>query len=567
MAVSQSTFRSALAHRDYRWLASAFVISNIGSWAYNVALIVWVFETTESAAWVGATSLARFLPSLFFSAYGGVLAERFERRNLVVLLNGTSALTHVLLGITVAVDGPIVVALVLAAVSTMQGTVYEPAIVALTPQIVGESDLAAANSLNGMIDNGAVVVGPAVGAGLLVLFAPPVALLVNAATFVYAAFATSRVRTRSHPTDVTEGGKGPLAQMMVGVKALAESQLARALAGFSIVASFFYGTDTVLLVVLSDEKLGTGPTGFGYLLAALGVGGVLAGPFVNRLAASPRLGTVIGIGLAAYTVPTALMIFVDEPVIGFLLQVVRGAGTLVVDVLAITAMQRTLPQELVSRVFGVFISLVLAAISLGALLTPILLDVFGLTTTLLIFGVGPVAIMLLGISRLLIINRIGSERLADLAGRISVLEVAPLFASLARGSLELLASAATEVAVPKGTEIVTEGEDADAMYLIISGVVEVTARRQGTDQQVHVVDLGPGDYFGEIGLLESAPRNASCTAASDCQLFRIDGEAFTQAVQAAPQTGFLDRARHREAQTHRLVDRTRSKATTPGAND
>ncbi len=554
MAKPRSNFRTALAHRDYRWLASSFAISNIGSWAYNVALIVWVFEETNSAAWVAATTLARFLPALFFSAFGGVLSEPFERRNLIVVLNLTSALTHVLLAVVVAVDGPILVALVLASVSTIQGTIYEPAVVALTPQIVGESDLAAANALNGMIDNGAVVVGPALGAALLVWFSPPAALVINAATFVYAAFATTRVRTRSHPTDVTEGGgRGPLAQMMVGFRALAESPLARSLAGFSVAASFFYGTDTVLLVVLSEEKLGTGATGFGYLLAALGVGGVLAGLLINRLAARPNLGTIIAIGLAAYTLPTALMAIVEEPVIGFGLQVVRGAGTLVVDVLAITAMQRTLASDLVSRVFGVFIGLVLAAISLGALVTPVLLEVVGLTPTLMIFGIVPVLTLAAGARHTVAVNRIASDRLAELHHHISFMEANSIFAALARPSIEQLAANATDVSVPEGTVVVTEGEEADAMFLLVEGTIEVSAHGDGVREQV-ITHLEPGDYFGEIGLLESAPRNATCTAQTACLLYRIEGDDFLAAVHETPQTGFLDRARHREAQTHHKVD-------------
>ncbi|MEN8161824.1 MAG: MFS transporter [Myxococcota bacterium] len=554
MAESSSSFRSALRHRDYRWLVSAFVISNIGSWAYNVALVVWVFEETGSPAWAGVVSLARFVPALLFSAYGGVLAERFERRNLVVVLNVVAALMHALLALTVAVDGAIVVALALAAAGTLLGTIYEPAIIALTPQIVGEKDLAAANSLNGMIDNGAIIAGPAIGAVLLVWFSPPVVLLMNAATFVYAAAAAARVRTRSTPSDVTEGGgKGPIAQMVVGFRALAQSRLARDLAGFSIAASFFYGTDTVLFVVLSEESLGTEATGYGYLLTALGVGGVLAAPLINRLAARPNLGTVIAVGMAAYTLPTAVMVIVEQPAVAFGLQVVRGAGTLVVDVLAITAMQRTLPGDLVARVYGVFIALVLAAISLGAIAAPALLELLGLTGSLLFLGLVPTATLLLGARRLRAINQVATERLADIEHRISVLQASPLFAALTRPSIEQLAAAAGESEVGPATVVVSQGDEADAVYLIIDGTVAVSAHGAVTGE-VEVAELGPGEYFGEIGLLESAPRNATCTASTPCHLLRIDGEAFLAAVHQAPQTGFLNRARHREARTHHLLE-------------
>ena len=553
MPESSPSFRSALRHRDYRWLASAFVVSNIGSWAYNVALMVWVFDATGSAAWAAAVSLARFVPALLFSAYGGVLAERFERRNLIVTLNLTSAATHVVMALVVAANGPILLALILAALGTIQGTIYEPGVIALTPEIVGETDLAAANSLNSLIDNSAIVAGPAVGALLLVWFDPSVTLLINAATFLYAAGATRMVRTRSQPSDVTEGGqKGPLAQMAVGLKALAGSRTARLLAGFSVLASFYYGTDTVLLVVLSEENLGTGAEGFGYLLTALGVGGIIASPLVNKLGNSTRLGTVIAIGMIVYTLPTALMAMVSDPAVAFGLQVARGAGTLVVDVLALTAMQRTLPANLVARVYGVFIGLVLAAISLGAVVTPVLLSLLGLTGTLLIYGVGTPLAVLLGYPRLLHVDRLARQRLVEIRPKLRALEASPLFAALGRANLEHLAAAGTEISVPVETLIIRQGDEADAMYLIEAGAVAVTAR--GDDGHQHpVAELAAGDYFGEIALLDSVPRTASVRALENCRLFKIDRHTFLSAVGHQPGTGFLDRARHRTAQTMQMT--------------
>lgn len=549
----KSNIRSALAHRDYAWLASSFVVSNIGSWAYNVALIVWVFDRTESTAWVAAATMARFVPSLLFSAYGGVLAERFERRSLIALLNLTFAATHVLLGFVVLANGPVIVALALAGASTMQGTIYEPAVVALTPQIVGEKDLAAANSLNGIIDNAAVVIGPAIGAILLAIFSPGVAILVNAATFVYAGYAASKVKTRSSPSDVTEGGRGPLAQMAVGIKAFAESTYARVLGGMSIAASFIYGVDTVQLIVLSDERLGTGSTGYGYLLTAVGVGGLLAAPTINRLAAMPRLGSIIALAMAAYTIPTAILVFTDSPAVAFVIEVIRGAGTLIVDVMAITAMQRTLAPELISRVYGVFIALVLGAISLGALVAAPLINTLGLDASLVVMGIGPVVLTLGAMPALRQIDHIGARQLEGLQPVIELLLRSPLFAALSRPGLEQLANTSTRISVSAGEDLVAQGEKANALYVIVDGGVKVTAHEPGTGER-HIADLDAGDYFGEIGLLENAPRNATCTAVTDGSMLRIDGEAFLAAVHEAPHAGFLERAKQREAQTHhRLV--------------
>lgn len=140
----------------------------------------------------------------------------------------------------------------------------------------------------------------------------------------------------------------------------------------------------------------------------------------------------------------------------FLLQVARGAGTLVVDVLALTTMQRTSPANLVARVYGVFIALVLAAISLGAAPTPALLAGFGRTGTLLVYGLETPALVLLGYPRLLNVDRLAKQRLREIQPRLRALEASPLFASLGRANLEPVASASTEVDVPVDTLIIRQ---------------------------------------------------------------------------------------------------------------
>jgi MFS family permease len=324
-----------LRHRDFRLLITAFAVSASGSWAYNVALAVFVFEQTHSPAWVGAATVGRFIPALLLGAYGGVLAERFERVRLMVGLDWVCAGLMSLLAVVAALGGPPTLAIVLAGLTSLCSIAYEPAVAAITPETVPETDLAAANTLRNTVDNVAVVAGPAIGAALLFAVPPTVAFAANALSFVWSALVVSRMRVRSRPVDVTEGGQvGPLRQMTVGFRAIAGSATATMLVAYSVIASFVYGVDTVQFVVLSDEQLGTGATGYGYLLAGLGVGGVAAAGLVNRLAALPRLGTVILAGMAVYCLPTLLFLVVSAPPAAFAIEAVRGAGTLVVDVLA-----------------------------------------------------------------------------------------------------------------------------------------------------------------------------------------------------------------------------------------
>lgn len=549
--VSGTGYGAALRHRDFRLLIIGTIVDQAGSWAYNVALAVYVYSATHSAAWIGATSAARFIPSLLFSTYAGVIAERFERTKVLIGTSLVSATLMTALAATVAFDGPVVLAIVLAAMTAVAVSVFAPATSALVPDLVGESDLAAANALTSTVENAAVIVGPAVGAGLLLIGDPSVAFLVNAATFLFSAEMVLRIKTRSQPVDVTEGGQaGPLGQMLVGLRQIGTSSTATVLVGYSVLASALYGTDTVLFVVVSQFQLGTGATGFGYLLAGLGAGGVIAAGLVNRLASSPRLGTIITVGMAVYCLPTAALVWVHAPAVAFGLQVIRGAGTLVVDVLAVTALQRSLPSDVIARVFGVFWALVLAGISVGALITPPLLSAFGLHTVLLIFGFGVTLAALVAYPKLRQLDRAALARVRRLEPRIALLDGLDIFAAAPRPVLERLAGAAKRIAVIPGFSIVREGDPSGALYILEVGEVAVSARGEAASSR-RLRTLSAPSYFGEIGLIERIPRTATVTALEKCSLLRIEGQDFLDALTTSPaSTSLLEGARARLQRTH-----------------
>ena len=548
---TRSRLRTPLAHRDFRLLMGAFAISCAGSWAYNVALAVYVFEQTDSLTWVGAATIGRFVPSLLLGAYGGVLAERFERVRLMTVVDGISAAWMLLLALVAVLEGPVLLAIVLAGLTAVSATVYEPAVAAITPQTVPERDLAAANTLRNMVDNVAIVGGPALG-GLLLLVGPAgLVFAANAASFVVSALIVRRLSVRSQPVDVTEGGTvGPLRQVLVGFRAIGSSTTATLLVLYSVVASFVYGVDTVQFLELSQQQLGTGANGYGYLLAGLGVGGVLAAGVVNRLAAAPRLGTVILLGMALYCLPTLLFLVVTSPVAAFGIQGVRGAGTLVVDVLAVTALQRSLPPELLGRVFGAFFTAVLAAISLGALLTPVVIGALGLNASLWLAGALLPALCLLGLPWLRRMDDANVTSLAALEPRIGSLARLGIFAEASRPVLERLARTSVEEVVPPQTTLIREGDEPDAFYVLLDGEMSVHARGTGSTA-LELPTMRSGTWFGEIGLLQGIPRTATVTATRSSRVLRISGEDFLSCLLDAPASAaLLEGARSRLARTH-----------------
>jgi MFS family permease len=545
-------YRSALRRRDLRLLLGALAVSATGSWAYNVALLAFVYDRTHSLGWVGAAGLARFVPALLLSPYGGVIAERTERIRLMMGADLVCVLWQVGLAIVATTDGPVVLALCFSGLTQATNIVYSPAVAATIPSVVDEDDLVAANALNGTIDNLVVIAGPAVGALLLLAGSPSTVFAVNAASFAASAVLVSRIRVRSTPVDVTErGNAGVLRQVSVGARTIATLPAARTLAGYCALVSFVYGTDTVLFVGVSQHRLGTGPQGFGYLLAGLGVGGILMAATVDRLAGSRRLAPIILAGVAGYCLPTALLTVVHSPLLAAAIQVLRGGSTLVVDVLAITALQRAVPGEQLARVFGVFFSFVLGAISLGALVTPLAVSWLGLNGALLAMALGPFAVGTLGYRSLLSIDRETAARTAALEPRVAMLEGLGIFATASRPLLERLAAAATVAVFEAGAAIVREGDPAEALYVLTQGQVEVTARGEAGHHERPLATLTAPTYFGEIGVLGRIPRTATVTALGECHCEVIDGDSLLDALTASPpSSSLMELARGRLAVTY-----------------
>ncbi len=539
-------YRSALRSRDLRLLLWAFVVDAVGGWAMSVVMVVYVYERTGSTASIALTTACGWVPRLLLSAYAGVLADRYERTRVMAWSAAVSSVVVLLLAGAVALDGPVAVVLALHALTAAAATAYGPAAQALVPEVVPEHDLAAANALFGLLENLVVVAGPLLGGALLLSGDALPAVLVNALSFAVATVLVLRLGV----TSSGGGGDGSLLQQVgVGLQALRAEPVALALVLFCALDSAVYGALTVVYVPLS-ERSGGGSEGYTLLVGAMALGGALAALLVGRLEALGRLAPVIVGGLCVEALPIAATAFVDTLVAVALLQVVAGVGMVVVDVLAVTALQRDLPGEVLSRVFGVLSTLVLGAILLASAGAGLLLATTSLTTTLLVVGLGTSALAVAAVRPLLLADRRAAQARAELRPRVVLLEALDLLQAAPRGALEQLARQLEQVQVPDGSVVVREGDPADALYVVVSG--ELAVRARGEDAQERALrTLGPRSYFGEIGLLRGGLRTATVQAVEPTVLWRLSGADFLAALdRGAPSASVLGTASARLARSH-----------------
>ena len=530
--VERSAVRQAFASRDFRLLLTGMAVSEAGSWLYGVALIVFVFDETRSATWVAAATILRTIPYVILGPLGGVIADRYERRTVMVVSDVTRAALMFLLATAAAAAMPVGIAIALAFLTAVAATPYGPAVAALTPSVVKERSLAGANAIMGTVEHTALIVGPAIGGLLLILGAPSLAFFVNGVTFLFSAGCIAAIRTRSGG-ERTEGRASTLRLLAEGTGAVRSSPQAAIVVGFVFVASFLYGHELVLLVLVSERLLGTGSEGVGFLNAAIGAGGVLAAGFTSRLATGARPRLSLTFGIVASAVPLAIVAFLHAPWIAYALMAVVGAGSIAFEVVSMTLLQRSLPRDVLARVFGMLDSLAVGGVMLGSFVAPLLVETIGLRVTLVTVGaVLPVLVVALT-PALKRVEMEAAARAEQLAPTVDVLASLAIFSGAPRQALEALADRASREPVPAGTVVIREGEAPDDFFVVLDGVLDVSSIGESGEQR-ELGALATGDHFGEIGLLEELPRTATVVATTDSSLLRIPGEDFVAAVNQAP---------------------------------
>ncbi|BEP16646.1 hypothetical protein acdb102_49570 [Acidothermaceae bacterium B102] len=509
-------------------------VSGFGTWSYNVGIAVYAYERTHSASWVAIVTVGRYLPALVLSWLAHSLIERWPRRTVALTADLGCAAVMGALALAGAENAPLWLVTVIAAVSSTLARIQAASVLSLAADVVVESQLARAARLTGAAEAVATAVGSAAASALLVRFSPPALFLVNAATFVVSASLIATVRpTRRRSTGTSSAPQARDDASPAGARSFWPLQAARGL------AAYVYGVDIVVLTVVASRQFHSlsGTSAYGWLLAATGLGGLIAVTPLRRATGRLQTAPLLLVGLAVYTVPVLIFALDPPAAIGIVVQVVRGIGSVLVTSAAITGLQRSVPSSMAGRVFSTTQSLVLVGTCAGALSTPLLLGLTGFHATLVISALAPVAAGLALYPALARFGRQETDLLTLLDPRLSVLRGLRLLRDASRSTLYEIADAVVEVGVEPGVPVVREGAPSDALYVLTSGAVDVTGR--GPDGPVLLRRLTAPDYFGEIGLLRESPRTSTVTSSTECVLWRIPGDVFLAAIAEAGASGAL----------------------------
>ena len=376
---------AALRHRNFRLYFVGQFVSLVGTWMQVVALGWLVLELSNSPFTVGLVSTLGALPILLFTLWGGVLADRVDRRRALVLLQLLMLGDALALGILTATGRITVPWVMVLAVLHGTSTAFEvPIRQAFNADLVGRDELMNVIALNSSNFNLTRILGPSL-AGLIIggLGVAP-CFFVNAASFL--AVVVNLLRIRMPPRARAIRGESPLTVFREGVRYVAGEREPRRLLSLTAVYSVFGFSFVTMLPVYARDVLATGAQGYGGLMTAVGAGASLGA--LGMAAIGHRVGrhVVIRIAGLAFGVSLAVAAATDRWQVAALALGLTGGAMILNNIATNTQLQTATPDVLRGRVMGFYSLMVLGVAPLGSLQAGWVSEHWGVPTSLAIGG-------------------------------------------------------------------------------------------------------------------------------------------------------------------------------------
>lgn len=520
----------------------------MGDGVFWVALVIALADRPRFGFLLLLAVLARLGPRALLSVAAGGLVDRTRLRRLIVTIDVVRGLLMLALATIEPLGRSPSWLLLCVVASYVVGVPTRPALTVALVRVTDENRLASANATMSTLRQLMTFVGPLVGVAIAAT-STSVAFAINGASFIGAAALVAFVPglDRAHAPGDGEPRAARPGRRVGGFPGFAaRHSVLRRRNGlrsmFLLVASMYFirGFEMVVHVLVVRDVLRAEPGAIGYLSGAIGLGAVLAMPLAARLANVPP-DRVMQLAVILTAVPTAALVAVDGVTTAATVLVFVGVGMVVFEVVSVVTIQRSIPATELGRVFGALSSASNTGKLLGAVTAPAMVAAIGTSGALVAAAAGLVVVGTVTAPALARIARRATEQRHALRPIRDVLGSLAILSGASDSTLERLASAVQPADCEAGTVLIREGDQPDHLFVAIAGQFTVTI--QGS----FATTLGPGDWFGEIGLVQRIPRTATVTATTSATVWRIPGDVFVAAIEesgAAPSAlvqGIADR--------------------------
>jgi MFS family permease len=500
-------------------LLSGQLISAMGDWFYSIATSVAVYQYSgQKSVYVGLLWIAIFVPGLFLGPISGAVADRLGHRRVMILSDLTrvviiGVLAFTLTGRTWASLYP------LAFLNSTMACLFRPASVGLIPTLVRSKDeRLSANASVMQIESLAGIVGSLLGGVIAGSGHVQIALLTDSVTFAVSALSIWLIRSQTAGNEEEEEEEAPEEMgkgFLTGLRYLAGRPVLVFVASAMILPELASGSLMVWIIPYGENALHLGAAGVGYLYSVLTVGALLGGFVASGVGSNFHLDRLLAIAVAVLGIAEIAFGAIQVAVVALLCCALIGVAETMQYAAYETLLQQVVPEDAIGRATGTMDSLFFAMILIGNAASGILASTLGLTISITGLGI----LILLGVAASWILLRVRTAGQPD----GEYLAKIPAFASVPEEIREWAVRRMVRQDVPAGTIIIRQGEVGDLFYTIVRGRSEVSISHDG---ETMTRELGPGDFFGEIALLQNVPRTATVTAVQPSTMWTMSREDF-----------------------------------------
>ena len=375
--------RAAFSYPTFRRVYIGALLSNIGSWMQTVILGAFLYHQTGSATYVALGTLAQLGPLLLLSIPGGAIADRFDRRTVLVVVSVEQLAFSLAIAALVARASPNIALLLgcILAIGIGQ-SVYAPAYSALIPTLVERKDMAGAISLNSANMNLSRVIGPAIGGVLYAKVGASWVFVGNAVTYLFIIGALWGVRLPRAPV---EAGESRVQRLLGGIRVARRDRVVSRSLTTMVLFSFFCLPIAVLMPVLAHVNLGLDEdsVAYGLLYAAFGLGAVVGALSIGTVLVERDLATLVRLGLAGFAVSLAAFGLIRQSAFAYPAAFVVGGCYFGTVTSLSTVLQQRLDDAVRGRVMALWIMAFGGTVPIGAIVAGPLSDLIGITGVLL----------------------------------------------------------------------------------------------------------------------------------------------------------------------------------------
>ncbi len=345
---------AVLRHRNYRLLWTGTLVSNSGDWMDQVALNWLVLETTGSAFYLGLVNLFRAVPILALTLIGGVAADRFERRRLMMASQAFGMVLAVTLAVLVALgQTQIWIILAIAAGRGAMVAFNQPARHSLVSEVVPRHILPSAIALSSLTFNLTKIIGPLLAGIIIATWGTAACFAVNALSFVAVLWTLALMQFP--PRAERERGESVLQSLLVGFAYLGTNRLVLLLVLVAFIPVFFGGPYLQLLALFAVEVFKAGPEAVGMLTASAALGAMCGALILATVPAASRSGLVMLLVMLAYGAVICAFAVTGSLYGAAAMLMLVGAGQIACNAINNILLQTIVPDEVRGRVLSVLL--------------------------------------------------------------------------------------------------------------------------------------------------------------------------------------------------------------------